>query len=148
MNVLVLHGPNLSALGTRQPDLYGSATLAEIDASLTHLAGELGVAVDTCQSNHEGELLDRIHESTHVDGFLVNAAGLTHTSVCLRDALLSAGKPFVEVHLTNIFAREEFRAESLLSDVALGVITGFGPQSYRLGLRALASHLRGETGAK
>lgn len=141
MNLLVLHGPNLNRLGQREPDIYGHWTLEEIDRSLKHLAVELGVSLDAHQSNHEGELIDRIQESDHVDGFLVNAGGLTHTSVSLRDALVGSGKPFVEVHCSNVAAREDFRQVSLLAPVAVGTIQGFGPESYRLGLRALAEVL-------
>lgn len=142
MNLLVLHGPNLNLLGRREPDLYGSTTLAEVDQELIHLAGELEVQLESFQSSHEGELLDRVHGSEHVEGFLVNPGGLGHTSVCLRDGLLGMGKPFVEVHCSNVAAREEFRRQSLLSDVAVGVISGFGGRSYTLGLRALVDHLR------
>lgn len=142
MNLLVLHGPNLNLLGRREPEIYGSTTLAEIDQELVHLAGELGVQLESFQSNHEGELLDRIHASEHVGGFLVNPGGLGHTSVSLRDGLLGMGKPFVEVHCSNVAAREDFRGHSLLSDVAAGVISGFGAKSYLLGLRALVDHLK------
>ncbi|RKZ11395.1 type II 3-dehydroquinate dehydratase [bacterium] len=141
MNLLVLHGPNLNRLGQREPEIYGNWTLEEIDQSLKHLAVELGVTLDAFQSNHEGELIDRIQESEHVDAFLVNAAGLSHTSVSLRDALTGSGKPFVEVHCSNVAAREEFRQVSLLAPVAVGTVQGFGPESYRLGLRALAASL-------
>lgn len=141
MNLLVLHGPNLNRLGQREPEIYGSWTLEEVDASLKHLAVELGVSLDAYQSNHEGELIDRIQESDHVDGFLVNAGGLTHSSVSLRDALTGMGKPFVEVHCSNLAAREEFRHHSLLAPVALGTVQGFGLDSYLLGLRALAAAL-------
>lgn len=143
MNLLVLHGPNLNRLGQREPEIYGSRSLEEVDAALKHLAVELGVSLDAHQSNHEGELIDRIQESDHVDGFLVNAGGLTHTSVSLRDALTGAGKPFVEVHCSNLAAREEFRQNSLLAPVAIGTVQGFGPDSYLLGLRALAAALGG-----
>ncbi len=138
MQVLVLHGPNLGRLGRREPEIYGRTTLAEIDQRLQQLALELGLEVDFVQSNHEGELIDRVEESEHVDAFLVNAGALTHTSVALRDALAGSGKPFVEVHLSNVFAREDFRARSLLADVAVGLVCGFGPDAYLLGLRALA----------
>lgn len=141
MNLLVLHGPNLNRLGQREPEIYGHWTLDEIDRSLKHLAVELGISLDAHQSNHEGELVDRIQESEHVDGFLVNAGGLTHSSVSLRDALTGSGKPFVEVHCSNLAAREDFRQRSLLAPVAVGTIQGFGPESYRLGLRALAFEL-------
>jgi 3-dehydroquinate dehydratase-2 len=139
MNLLVLHGPNLNRLGQREPEIYGTWTLEEVDASLKHLGVELEVNVDAHQSNHEGDLIDRIQDSDHVDGFLVNAGGLTHTSVSLRDALAGTGKPFVEVHCSNLAAREEFRQTSLLASVAVGTIQGFGPDSYLLGLRALAA---------
>jgi 3-dehydroquinate dehydratase-2 len=146
MNLLVLHGPNLNRLGQREPEIYGSWTLEEVDASLKHLAVELRVSLDAYQSNHEGDLIDRIQESDHVDGFLVNAAGLTHSSVSLRDALTALGKPFVEVHCSNLAAREEFRQHSLLAGAAIGTIQGFGPDSYLLGLRALAAAIRRKEG--
>ena len=139
MNVLVIHGPNLNLLGAREPQFYGGETLSEIDASLERLAGELGLTVSTMQSNHEGELVEAIQGAVgKVDAILINPAGLTHTSVVLRDALLATGIPFVEVHLSNIHAREEFRRVSLLADAAVGVVCGFGSSSYLLGLRALA----------
>jgi 3-dehydroquinate dehydratase-2 len=144
MNLLVLHGPNINRFGHREPEVYGHWTLEEIDASLKHLAVELGVSIDSYQSNHEGELIDRIQESDHVDGFLVNAGGLTHSSVSLRDALTGTAKPFVEVHCSNLAAREEFRHVSVLASAAVGTIQGFGPESYRLGLRALAAALEGK----
>lgn len=139
MNVLVIHGPNLNLLGAREPEVYGGETLAEIDAALGRLAGEIGLTVSTMQSNHEGELVEAIQGAVgQVDAILINPAGLTHTSVVLRDALLATGIPFVEVHLSNIHAREEFRRVSLLADAAVGVVCGFGSSSYLLGLRALA----------
>lgn len=137
VNVLVLHGPNLNLLGRREPGLYGAERLDEIDARLTHTGAELGITVETYQSNHEGELIDRIQASDHVHGFLVNPGGLTHTSVSLRDAFLAMDKPFVEVHCSNPAAREDFRHESLLADVASGTVAGFGGDSYVLGLRGL-----------
>ncbi len=140
--ILVVHGPNLNLLGSREPELYGSSSLADTDRALVQLAGELGAEIDCFQSNHEGEILDRIHESLHVDGFLVNPGGLGHSSVCLRDALLGVNRPFVEVHCTNIHAREEFRHRTLLSDVAAGVVSGFGWRSYLLGLRGLVDLIR------
>ena len=146
MNLLVLHGPNLNRLGQREPEIYGTRTLEEVDAALKHLAVELEVSLDAYQSNHEGELIDRIQESDHVDGFLVNAGGLTHTSVSLRDALTGSGKPFVEVHCSNLAAREEFRQNSLLASAAIGTVQGFGPDSYPLGLRALATALGNAAG--
>ena len=139
----VLHGPNLNLLGAREPDIYGTLTLAEIDDRLRARAGELGVTIDAFQTNAEDALVDRIQgTASAVDGWLVNAAAFTHTSVAVRDALQAAGRPFVEVHLSNIFAREAFRRVSLLSDLAVGVITGFGADSYLLGLEALVGQLR------
>ena len=139
----VLNGPNLDLLGTREPQLYGEAGLEGILAALEELGTALGARVTAVQSNHEGELADWIRDvGSRQDGLLVNAAGYTHTSVVLRDALLAAGVPFVEVHLTNIWAREPFRHHSLLSDIAVGVVSGFGQDSYLLGMRALATHLR------
>lgn len=143
MNVLVLHGPNLNLLGKREPEIYGSMTLNEVDRAITHLGVELGVQVDTYQSNHEGELIDRIHASAHVQGFVINPGGLGHTSVSLRDAFLGMDKPFVEVHCSNLARREEFRRRSVLADVAMGYVCGFGPASYLLGLRALVDAVNG-----
>lgn len=143
MKIGVLHGPNLNLLGQREPEVYGSATLADVDARLASEAGQLGVEVESFQSNIEGVLVDRIQETApHVDGFLINAGGYTHTSVALRDALVGVGRPFVEVHLSNLQAREPFRHESLLAPKAVGAIMGFGLESYILGLRGLVLHLR------
>lgn len=142
MRIAVLHGPNLRLLGTREPDLYGSRTLSDIDGALRALATELDVELEVFQSNHEGELLDFIEEAAgRVQGFLVNAGGLTHTSVALRDALTGIGRPFVEIHLSNVAAREPFRHHSYLSPVAEGVVFGFGARSYLLGLRGLIGRL-------
>jgi 3-dehydroquinate dehydratase-2 len=140
----VLHGPNLDRLGQREPAVYGRATLADVDAGLVRVADELGVALDVVQSAHEGVLVDAVWRMADagVAGFVVNAGGLTHSSVALRDALVGASRPFVEVHLTNVAARERFRARSLLADVAVGVVCGFGPTSYGLGLRGLVDRLR------
>ncbi len=143
MRICVIHGPNLNLLGTREPELYGTETLSTIDGRIRTRAAELGVQIESFQSNHEGELVDRVQEQADlVDGWLVNAAGLTHSSVTLRDALVASGKPFVEVHMTNIYSREPFRHRSLLSDVALGVVAGFGAQSYLFGLDGLLGGLR------
>jgi 3-dehydroquinate dehydratase-2 len=142
MRLLVLHGPNLNLLGQREPGLYGSSTLAAIDAALEQRAEELGVELACFQSNHEGALVDRIQQAGACDGILINAAAYTHTSVAIRDALLAVALPFVEVHLSNTHARERFRHRSLLADRALGVICGFGPTSYRLALEGLVAHLR------
>lgn len=143
LRILVIHGPNLNLLGTREPEIYGATSLGEIDAFLAGIAKEADCELDAFQSNHEGLLIDRIQEArNNADGILINPAGLTHSSVSLRDALLSAELPVVEVHLSNVFARESFRQHSYVSGVAVGVISGFGPHSYRLGLEALIHHLR------
>ncbi len=146
LEIGVLNGPNLDLLGTREPGLYGDLGLDGILTALESLGGELGARITTVQSNHEGELADWIRDvGSRQDGLLVNAAAYTHTSVALRDALLAAGVPFVEVHLTNVWAREPFRHHSLLSDIAVGVVGGFGADSYLLGMRALTTHLRAGT---
>ena len=139
----VLHGPNLNALGRREPAVYGHLTLEEVDATIAAAAARLEVELTTFQSNLEGALVDWIQAETDaVVGWVVNAGGFTHTSVALRDALLAVGIPFVEVHLTNPYAREPFRRTSLLADAAVGVVCGFGARSYRLGLDGLLTHLR------
>lgn len=134
MAILVLHGPNLNLLGRREPDVYGRTTLAEIDAMVTEAAKPKEVVA--FQSNHEGELIDKLQEQPW-DGVLLNPGGFTHTSVALRDAISSIAAPVIEVHLSNIYAREEFRQRSLVSGVCKGVVSGFGAQSYLLGLQAL-----------
>ncbi len=146
--VLVLQGPNLQWLGTREPAVYGATTLAEITARMDALATELGVACEHFQSDVEGELIGAVHRAatSGCAGAVVNAAGYTHTSVALRDAFLATRLPFVEIHLSNLFAREPFRHVSLLGDAALGVITGFGPLGYDLALRALVLRVTGSDG--
>jgi 3-dehydroquinate dehydratase-2 len=140
--ILVLHGPNLNLLGTREPAVYGSDTLADVNRALTTLASELGVSVQCRQSNHEGELIDWIQQARQgFDAILLNPGGLTHTSVALRDAIAAAQLPCVEAHLSNIHAREEFRQRSLTAGVCVGAVMGFGKDSYLLGLRALATRL-------
>lgn len=138
----VLHGPNLNLLGRRETEHYGDLTLEEIDDRLRRRAGELDAEVVTFQSNAEGELVDWIQaRADEVDGWLVNAGGLTHTSVALRDALVASDRPFVEVHLSHVFAREDFRRRSVLSDAAVGLVTGFRARSYLLALEGLLFRL-------
>jgi 3-dehydroquinate dehydratase-2 len=138
----VLHGPNLNTLGRREPEVYGHGTLDELDAAVATAAAELGAEIVSFQSNLEGELVDWIQaETDRVVGWVVNAAGFSHTSVAVRDALVASDRPFVEVHLTNVFARESFRHTSVLADAAIGTICGFGIDSYVLGLRGLLARL-------
>jgi len=146
--VLVVHGPNLNLLGAREPAHYGRHSLPEINRRLVELGDELGAEVLAFQSNHEGDLVERIQEAGGdgpnggVNGIVINPAAYTHTSVALRDALLAVRLPFVEVHLSNVHRREEFRHRSMLVDIALGVVAGFGPASYELALRGLLGHLK------
>ena len=136
-NILVLHGPNLNLLGTREPEFYGVGTLAEINGSLSILAEEAGIKLVAFQSNAESELIDRIQRaiSDGVDFIIINPAAYTHTSIALRDALAATRLPFIEVHLSNIFARESFRKKSYFSDLALGVISGLGAKGYEFALK-------------
>ena len=143
MKVAVIHGANLRLLGSREPEVYGSDTLADINGRLTELATELGVELETFQSNHEGEILDFVAEAAvRVDGFLINPGAFTHTSIALLDAFLGVERPFVEVHLSNTARREKFRQHSYLAGAASGVVLGFGVHSYLLGLRGLIGRLR------
>lgn len=144
MKILILHGPNLNLLGQREPEIYGHMTLAEIDEDLKAYAAELSVVVECFQSNHEGCLIDKIHAAGQgaFDGIIINPGGFTHTSVALRDAISGVGLPTVEVHLSNVHARETFRQHSYISPVAIGQIAGFGAEGYRLALQGLLSTLR------
>jgi len=144
MRIAVLNGPNLNLLGTREPELYGRATLADVEQLVRAEASALGVDVRWFQSNHEGAFVEAVQELRgQADGALVNAAAFTHTSLAIRDAFLAVKIPFVEVHLSNIFAREPERRHSRLADLAVGIVAGFGPTGYQLGLRALVQKLRG-----
>ena len=140
--ILVIHGPNLQLLGSRQPSIYGTADLAKINADLRKCAAERGATLEILQSNHEGEILERIGRSKgRYDALLINPAAYTHTSIAIRDAIEAAGIPTVEVHLSNIYAREPFRHQSLIAPVCRGQVSGFGPASYRLGLEAVLTLL-------
>ncbi len=144
MRIAVLNGPNLNLLGTREPEVYGRTTLAELEQQVRGEAGRLGVTLSWYQTNHEGAFVDAIHGLRgQADGALVNAAAFTHTSLAIRDAMLAVRLPFVEVHLSNIFAREAERRHSRLADLAIGIVAGFGPQGYLLGLQGLVTKLRG-----
>jgi len=148
LHILVLHGPNLNLLGTREPSHYGAKTLAEINQALIELGSSLDVEISTFQSNHEGELVERIHQAglDSIDGIIINPAAYTHTSVALRDAMLGVKIPFAEAHLSNIYRREEFRHHSMLADAAVGSVTGFGPASYTMALRGLTEYLKLQQG--
>jgi 3-dehydroquinate dehydratase-2 len=144
--VLILHGPNLNLLGIREPDIYGSLTLADIDQRLVNAGKDIQIDVQTFQSNHEGALIDALHEARDwADGVIFNPGGYTHTSVALRDAITAVGIPVIEVHLSNVYAREEFRHKSYISPVCKGKITGFGWYSYWLALKALNEILQPES---
>ena len=143
--VLVLNGPNLNLLGTREPDVYGSTTLDDIAEELADLGSDIGATVEFRQSNQEGQLIDWLHEARDsFDGVLINPGGLTHTSVSLRDGIAAAGLPAIEVHISNTPARESFRHQSVTAAVCIGSVIGFGKNSYALGLRALIDYLNAE----
>ncbi|MDO5351539.1 MAG: type II 3-dehydroquinate dehydratase [Succinatimonas sp.] len=141
-SILVINGPNLNLLGTREPQIYGSATLKDLDERLDRVAEELDVSLDHFQSNHEGAIVDKIQQSRgHVDFILLNAGAYTHTSVAIRDALAGIDIPFFEIHISNVHRREEFRHHSYLSDIAVGVIVGFGLDGYEFALRGAVRQL-------
>jgi len=144
MHVLIMHGPNLNLLGLREPEIYGRETLEEINSKLSSLGKELGVSLSFFQSNHEGALIDRLHSARAegVSGLIINPGGYTHTSVALRDAISGIAIPTVEVHLSNIHAREEFRKHSYIAPVAIAQICGFGSEGYHLALRGLLSTIK------
>lgn len=146
MRILVLHGPNLNLLGSREPGLYGSFSLEQINVELRRRADGYGAALSCVQSNHEGVLVDQIQLARgEFDGILINAGAYTHTSIALRDALLAVALPYVELHLSNVHAREQFRHNSYLADKAIGVISGFGASSYFLALEGMVAHLSAKT---
>jgi 3-dehydroquinate dehydratase-2 len=143
MRIVVLNGPNLNLLGQREPEVYGHTSLSEIEAMVREAAGPLGAQIEWFQTNHEGALVEAVQGLRgRADGALINAAAFTHSSLALRDALLAVRIPFVELHLSNIFAREPERRHSVIADLAVGMVTGFGPQSYLLALQALVGRLR------
>ena len=143
MKILLLHGPNLNLLGTREPEVYGSMTLDDINKKMIELEKELGVEIKCLQSNHEGTLIDALHDArTWANGVVFNPGGYTHTSVALRDAISAIVIPVIEVHLSNVYAREEFRHTSLVSAVCKGKVSGFGWRSYELGLRGLVDIIK------
>lgn len=141
MKILVIHGPNLNLLGTREPEKYGSKTLDDINQELTAFAYELGIEVEFFQSNVEGDIVSKV-QSASADGIVINPAAYTHTSIALRDAFLAVGIPAVEVHLSNIHSREEFRQKSYIAPVVVGQISGFKEDSYKLGLSAIVNYLQ------
>lgn len=143
MKILIIHGPNLNMLGKREPDIYGATTLEEINAALTSKAKGLGAEITFFQSNSEGEIVSNIQDAmSKFEGVVINPGAYTHTSVAIRDAILSSGLPVVEVHISNVHKREDFRHKSFISGVALGVVSGFGVNSYMLGLSGLVDYLK------
>jgi 3-dehydroquinate dehydratase-2 len=144
MDILVINGPNLNLLGKREPETYGSTTLADINDCLKQSCDEIDCSIDFFQSNHEGEIVDKIQQ-TNAKFIIINPAAYTHTSIAIRDALLAINIPFIEIHLSNIYNREEFRTRSLLSDIAYGVIYGFGANSYKLALIEAINYIKQNT---
>tara|TARA_B100000614_G_scaffold82469_1_gene73984 strand:+ start:34 stop:468 length:435 start_codon:yes stop_codon:yes gene_type:complete len=143
MNILLINGPNLNLLGAREPEIYGNQTLDQLEKELMQIAKKNGIKLECYQSNHEGKIVDKIQASFgNVNGILINAGALTHTSVALRDALVGTNIPFIELHISNIFNREGFRKESFLTDKAIGIISGFGVNSYFLSLEAIINYLK------
>ena len=143
MNILLINGPNLNLLGTREPEIYGNKTLNDVENDLSRIAEDKIINLECFQSNHEGEIVDKIQKSIiNVQGILINAGAFTHTSISIRDALIGSKIPFVELHISNIFSREEFRKESFLTDKAIGIISGFGISSYSLGLYGIIEYLK------
>tara|TARA_B100000941_G_scaffold131532_1_gene92905 strand:- start:66 stop:506 length:441 start_codon:yes stop_codon:yes gene_type:complete len=143
MNILLINGPNLNLLGTREPEIYGNKTLNEIEKDLIKVSQSKLFNLECFQSNHEGEIVDKIHDSVKkIQGILINAGAFTHTSISIRDALIGSKIPFVELHISNIFSREKFRKESFLTDKAIGIISGFGVSSYYLALDGIIEYLR------
>lgn len=147
MKILIIHGPNLNLLGKRETSVYGDLTLEDINRLLKRLAKELGVEIVIRQSNHEGDIVDMIQNSGGFDAIVINPAAYTHTSVAIRDAIAAVNVPVIEVHISNIYKREEFRHKSLIAPVASGQVTGFGPDSYMLGLRAAISIINAKKGS-
>ena len=142
MNILLINGPNLNLLGTREPEIYGYKRLSDIEQDLIKAAESKKILLACFQSNHEGKIVDKIHDSVNsIQGILINAGAFTHTSIAIRDALIGSKIPFVELHISNIFSREEFRKESFLSDKAIGIISGFGISSYSLALDGIIEYL-------
>ena len=142
MNILLINGPNLNLLGTREPEIYGTKTLSDIEEDLKKTAENKKILLECFQSNHEGEIVDKIHESVFkIQGILINAGAFTHTSISIRDALIGSKIPFVELHISNIFSREDFRKESFLTDKAVGIISGFGISGYSLALDGIIEYL-------
>lgn len=142
MKILIINGVNMNMLGIREPEKYGSMTLEDLEKELYAYSFELGIDIETYQSNHEGEIVEKIHSAKNIyDGIVINAGAYTHTSIAIRDAIASVGLPTVEIHMTNIYKREDFRHNSFIAPVCIGQISGFGSNSYKLGLNGLVNYL-------